>query len=351
MIIEKIRKKMSSGKVDGFLVTDRKNITYLSGFTGSAGSVFLTSSLCYLMTDFRYIEQAERETSGFIVVDAGRGKADGLKKLIKKGNIKTVAFEPEFVSYELFFKMQKSLSPAELSPVKGWVHSLRAVKTEDEIRSIRTACEITDRAMSRLTALIKPGIKEMDLEAELEYFVKKRENTKLSFPPVIISGRRTSLPHGRPSLKKLEKGEMLLVDFGVKWDGYCSDLTRTFCIGRMSEEKRSLYRTVLKNQASCIKVLKPGERSGCLFQHSDLLFRKNGYALRHGLGHGVGMEIHELPFLSGSAGMKLKKNMVLTIEPGVYIPGKFGVRIEDVVLLNEDGAEVLSKTPKGRNEI
>ncbi len=347
----KLKRRMRRKKIDGFLVSDRSSIRYLSGFSGSSGLLLLCPERDYLLTDFRYFEQAEKEAPGCIIESSGRKQSEKLKGLMLANRVRTAAFEAESVTYGFYRGLAEYLRPVRLEPVNRWVLGLRAVKTEEEIKKIRAACSASDRAMAHLKGFIKPRVREIDLEAELFYYIRKREQAGFSFPPVIISGERTSLPHGRPSPRKIAGGDMVLVDFGVRLDGYCSDLTRTFCVGRMSADRKKLYNAVLSNQASCIEMLKPGEAAGRVFRFSRSKLRSEGYELQHGLGHGVGLQVHELPSISGGSGARLRENMIFTVEPGAYLKGRFGVRIEDMVLVNSGGVEVLSKTSRRRNEI
>ncbi len=346
-----IKSRLRRRKLDGFIVFDRADVRYLSGFSGSSGFLFLSGGGDYLLTDFRYHEQAEKESPGFILDSSCKNPVEKLKGIMTGGRVKTAAFESECLTYRFYRKLASELAPARLEPADGWVRKLRAVKTPGEVRKIKASCRAADRAMAHLKGFIRPGAGEIELEAELLYYVKKTEGADLSFPPIIISGERTSLPHGRPSTKKINPGDFVLVDFGVRLDGYCSDLTRTFCAGRMTEEKKRLYETVLSTQTSCIEGLRPGQRAGAVFARSRGELRLEGYDLLHGLGHGVGLRVHELPSVSASSAWKLKENMVFTVEPGAYIAGRFGVRIEDIVLMKPGGVEVLTGAPKRRNRI
>lgn len=333
------------------MVFDRADVRYLSGFTGSAGFLFLTRGCDYLFTDFRYHEQAEKEAPGFVLDASCRSPAEKIKDIITGERINTAFFEPDCLTYRSYRRLASGLAPARLEPADGWVRKLRAVKTPEEIRKLKASCRAADRAMAHLKGFIRPGARETDLEAELLYYVKRNEGADLSFSPIIISGSSTSLPHGRPSAKKIAAGDLVLIDFGVMLDGYCSDLTRTFCAGRMTGEQKRLYKTVLSAQTSCIERLRPGQTGGAVFARLRGELRRAGYDLRHGLGHGVGLLVHELPSVSAASGAKLKENMVFTVEPGAYLKGRFGVRIEDIVLMRPGGAEVLTGSSKRRNEI
>lgn len=349
--LSRIKSRLRRRKIDGFIIADRADVRYLSGFSGSSGFLFLSGGGDYLLTDFRYREQAKKQSPGFILDASCKNPVEKLKDIMLGGRVKTAAFEAECLTYRFYRKLASGLAPARLEPVDGWVRKLRAVKTPGEIRKIKASCRAADRAMAHLKVFIRPGAREIELEAELLYYVKKTEGADLSFPPIIISGERTSLPHGRPSGKKIAPGDFVLVDFGVRLDGYCSDLTRTFCAGRMTEEKKRLYKTVLSTQTSAIERLVPGQTAGAVFARSRRELRRAGYDLRHGLGHGVGLRVHEEPSVSASSGTKLKENMVFTVEPGDYLAGRFGVRIEDIVLMKPGGVEVLTGSPKRRNNI
>jgi Xaa-Pro aminopeptidase len=350
-VMEKIKRKMSLKKIDAFFISNRHNVRYLSGFTGSAGYILIMEGCDYLITDFRYREQAKNEAPGFLIYSSGGKLLDKLNKLTVRKKIKNFAFESGSVSYSLFKNMEKAFKGMNIIPLEGEIEKVRMVKSPSEINMIKKACSAADRAMRHVKGYLKPGVLETDLEAELFYYIKTVEGGDFSFPPIIISGERTSLPHGRPSLRKLRSGDMVMIDFGVRLGGYCSDLTRTFCVGRMSDEKKKLYETVLLNQSQCIEKLAPGEKAGSIFNFSRLNLVKEDFDLLHGLGHGVGLQVHELPSLSRGVNTRLKENMVFTIEPGVYIQGKFGVRIEDVAVMKKSGVELLSSAPKKRNEV
>ncbi len=350
-VIAGIKRKLGRSGARGFLVSKPANVRYISGFTGSSGSILLSPGRDYFLTDSRYIEQAERETAGLEIVDAGRSPAVVLPELVRRNGISGVAFEPEAVSFMFYRELQKCLRGVELKPASGWVERYRAVKSRGEIDRIKKACSITDEAMRYIRGIMKPGISETDLCCELEYFIRKVKKAGIAFKPILVSGNRTSLVHGSPGSKKIAGDDMVLIDFGVEWEGYRSDLTRTFCVGRMRSERKHLYEAVLKSQVAAAGRVRPGERAGALFSFSRGMLKRQGYEIGHSLGHGVGLEIHELPFLSSGRGIKLRKNMVLTVEPGVYLKGDFGVRIEDTVLVKEEGAEVLTKTSRRRVEI
>ncbi len=368
--IEKLRKKLQEQKLDALIITNRANIRYLTGFTGSSGTAIITMDSELLLTDFRYIEQANNEVTVWQIVRTKKSPLKTIARILKKKSRK-IAFESNFVSFNFFQKLCEELGiPSiqscrgliyqtrshgrhkcrpykhKLVPVKGWVEELRAVKTDSEISALRTAGKFVDDSFRYALGILKPGKTEREIAIELEYFIKKRKKADLSFDIILLSGSRTSLPHGKPSSRILRKQDLVLLDFGVLVNGYCSDLTRTVCLGRMNSEQRKVYRVVLRTQEKALKILKPGIKASKPFSFARRMIQDAGYSLNHGLGHGLGLEIHEYPRIGSGTMDTIKRDMVMTIEPGIYLKGKFGIRIEDMVLVKENGVELLTHSPR-----
>ncbi len=346
MKVEKIRRKMEAKKLDAMLITNRANVRYLTGFTGSSSTAIITMNSELLLTDFRYIEQANSEAVGWQVVHTKKSLLKTIARILKKKSYSKIAFESNSVSFNFFQELREELGKCKLVPVKGWVEELRAVKTDSEKESLRTAGKLVDDSFRYALGILKPGKAEREIAIEMEYFVRKRKNAALSFDIILLSGANTSLPHGKPSSRILRKQDLVLLDFGVLFDGYCSDLTRTVCLGRMNSEQRKVYGVVLRTQEKALKILKPGIKASKPFSFARRMIQEAGYSLNHGLGHGLGLEIHEYPRIGLGTRDTIKRDMVVTIEPGIYLRGKFGIRIEDMVLVKENGVELLTHSPK-----
>ena len=384
MKIKRLRKKLQEQKLDAMLITNRANVRYLTGFTGSSGIAIITMNSGLLLTDFRYIEQANNETAGWQVIHTEKSLLKTIARILKKKSYSKIAFESNSVSFNFFQELceelgipkqnlahlqyesvvvelarqkqsklchynqhtEKGHSYVKLVPVKGWVEELRAVKTNSEISALRTAGKLIDDSFRYALGILKPGKTEREIAIELEYFIKKKKKADLSFDIILLSGSRTSLPHGKPSSKILRKQDLVLLDFGTLSDSYCSDLTRTICLGRMNSEQMKVYGVVLRTQKKALKILKPGIKASKPFSFARRMIQEAGYSLNHGLGHGLGLEIHEYPRIGSGTSDTIKRDMVVTVEPGIYLKGKFGIRIEDMVLVKENGVEFLTHSPR-----
>lgn len=349
--VQKLVEKLEAGGLDGILLIKDSNIRYISGFTGSDSYVIVSAKARTFITDSRYTEQAEAECSGFDVV-RWRSPAPGLMETIQKAceinGIKVLGFEQEKVTYELYEKLAKGLGGVKLVPTSGLVEGIRYVKDEDEIECIRNAAKIADEAFEEILKYIKAGVTEKDIERELQYMIKKKGADDIGFPIIVASGKRSSLPHAIPSDKKIEKGDFVTLDFGAMYKGYRSDMTRTVVVGEADGKQKEIYDIVKAAQAEGEKAIKSGV-SGSVPDDSARGYIKNaGYGdfFGHGLGHGVGLDIHEEPFMSFSCEKTLIEGNMITVEPGIYLPDWGGVRIEDTVLVKADGIEILTKSSK-----
>lgn len=343
--------KISAEEVDAVLVTKIPNVKYFSGFSGDSGAL-IVGKVRKLVTDGRYIEQAGNEAKNFLVVKHTEGlykkiveelKATGCKKIGIEGLVMTVA-EHDYLA--------KELKGVELKSIV--LDTIRQVKDAAEIACIKKACEIADRAFLKILEFIKPGVREVEVAAELEYFMRRFGSERAAFTTIVASGWRGSLPHGTATDKKICAGELVTMDFGAVFDGYHSDITRTICVGKISDEQKKIYNAVHAAQAYGLKVITAGAGG----KDIDAAVRKNledagfGKYFVHGLGHGVGLEIHEEPRLSKlSKCEKLLPNMIVTDEPGLYIENFGGVRIEDTVLVTNGTAESLTHSPKNLIEL
>ena len=329
--IEILREYMGKNNISATWVTKPEDIYYYSGFTGSTGSALITEDALYFFADFRYTKQVSQQCVGYTIkeVSAKKNTMDHLKELV----VGTLAYEDQYMSVSEYNALKSAILEERLVPLKNTITVLRAIKDEEDI--------------------VKPGMTEKELALELEFFMRKQGASGLSFTTIVASGIRSSMPHGVASDKVIEKNDMLTLDFGCMYNGYCSDMTRTFVVGTADERQKELYNIVLETQLKVLEAIKPGARC----KEIDALSRKiiGGYGYGefygHGLGHGVGLEIHELPVLNGTSEFVLEENMVVTDEPGIYLPDFGGVRIEDTVLVTKDGYDLISRSTKEFIEI
>ncbi|SCY98506.1 M24 family metallopeptidase [Alkaliphilus peptidifermentans] len=344
--IEKIRGLLKDLDIDGVLLYKPENRLYASGFTGSTGYVFITDTEAKFFTDFRYLQQAASQCSGFDIVEISR--ANPITNLLKQFSINKIGFEEDFVTYGQHADLSEKLDKIELIPLKGAVLKLRSIKSPDELQFIEKAASIADLAFQHILTYIKTGLTEKEVALELEYFMKKNGASGLSFESIVASGKRSSLPHGIASDKVIEEGDLITLDFGCVYRGYSSDMTRSFIIGDATEKQKEIYDIVLESQLRSLNGVKPGIRGADLDKIARDYITEMGFGecFGHGLGHGVGLEVHELPHVNQLGDAPMEPGMVITIEPGIYIPDYGGVRIEDLVVVTEDGFKVLSNSTK-----
>lgn len=345
--VDRLRKKMEQKGIEALLVTKPENRAYLSGFDGSAGVLVITSTAAWLVTDFRYVEQATQQAPHLEVVRQGPQLSASLKELVDKGGLKTLAFEKDHLTYSLFDNLKETLG-IELLPQEGLVEGLRMVKDSGELEAIRKAAAMADRAFGRILSLLRPGISEREVALEFEYQMRKVGADGNAFDTIVASGPRSSLPHGHPTQRLLQEGDFVTLDFGAKVQGYCSDCTRTVAIGRVDAEMKAIYDLVLRAQREALAAVRPGKKGKEVDEIARNIIAAAGHGdhFGHGLGHGVGRAVHEGPRLSIAGEDGLEPGMVVTVEPGVYLPGRGGVRIEDLVVVTADGGEVLSGISK-----
>lgn len=334
---------------DAALITSEINRRYFTGFKSSAGIALITRKSAYFLVDFRYIESAEKNVQNFEVIQL-ENSARQLSDIFESENIKTVAVEGESLTVSELenYKNKFKNIEFETSSLSPAISKLRSVKTETEISDIITAQRIAERAFDEVLNDIKPGKTEREIALRLDYLMQKYGSSGVSFETIVISGAKTSMPHGVPSDKPIKDGELLLFDFGAVYNGYHSDMTRTVAVGDVSEEIKEVYDIVLTAQEKAIA----GARNSLKSHEYDAIARdyiaSKGYGKNfgHSLGHGVGLEIHEAPFTSPSNSCELKSGMVVTVEPGIYLAGKFGIRIEDMLVIADNSASDITKTPK-----
>lgn len=332
------------------LITDDHNRFYFTGMRSSAGALVITKEVSYLLIDFRYFEKAKTIAAGVEVLLCERLYAQ-LNELLKKHNIKTVLTETDTVTVASFNSIKKNLadfvvnSSEELSKQ---IKKLRSIKSAQEIENIKKAQALTDRTFSYILNRIKPGITEKQIMLDMEFFIRSRGSEGVSFDFIVVSGKNTSLPHGVPTDKAVENGDFVTMDFGAVVNGYRSDMTRTVAVGNISDKQRLVYETVLSAQAEALKSIKPDVKCCKIDKIARDIISNAGYGdcFGHGLGHSVGLEIHENPACNTRDETPLKSGMIMTVEPGIYIENEFGVRIEDMVVLTENGCENLTHSPK-----
>ncbi|KPU44926.1 aminopeptidase YpdF [Oxobacter pfennigii] len=351
--LQKLREGLALKKLDGALLISDSNRNYITGFTGDESYAIVTQNDALFITDFRYVEQALKEVSGFTVQQYKIKIAEHLSNMIKSLDIKTLGFEENLMSFMFYDDLKANLRDVDFIKLDGLVEKIRQIKDADEVKNISTAASIADKAFTHILNMIKPGVTENSIALELEFFIKSNGASNLSFPSIVVSGKRSSLPHGKPTAKAIEEGDFLTMDFGCIYNGYCSDMTRTVVIGKASGRQKDIYDTVLYANEEVIKKARPeitGKDLDCVARK---IIEDKGYGeyFGHGLGHGVGMQIHELPSVSKRGDSLLKPGMIITDEPGIYIPDFGGVRIEDLLLITENGCEVLSKSDKKLIEI
>jgi len=335
---------------DCALITSDINRRYFTGMKSSAGVVLAFPDKAYLLIDFRYIEKARATVTAAEVIEMKK-LFPQLTELIRKHGAKSMAIESENMtvkelnSYRHFFS---ELDIVDTDDLSNAVNSLRMIKDEEEIKCIRKAQEIAETALEELLPFIRPGVTEREVALELNRLMFLHGAEDLSFDTIVLAGANTSMPHGVPSDKKIEEGEFVLMDFGAVWNGYHSDMTRTLCVGEPSDEMKKIYDIVLRAQLAGIEAAKAGITGSELDAVARDIITAAGYGddFGHSLGHGVGLEIHEKPNASPNYKVQLPAGAVVTVEPGIYIAGKFGVRIEDFVILNENGCVNLTKSNK-----
>lgn len=350
-----LRKIMKRSSVDMILISDPFSLRYYTGFRGGEGTAAVTADEAVLAVDSRYTEAAEKE-SAFPVREFNQ--TCPLEKIlhdVMKGAGASVAgVEDRTMTVSEFHRLK-----AAFPEIRYWVgldDALlvpREIKTDQEVETLEHAEEIGDSAFRDICGILKPGMTELEVAMELEYSMKKHGAEGFSFDTIAASGVHSSMPHAIPTEKKLEKGDLLTMDFGCMYQGYCSDMTRTVCIGKAGEAEREIYDIVLGAQLEVLKRLRPGMTGmeGDRIARDYISEKGYGAYFGHGLGHGVGLYIHEMPFLNTREKTVLKPNMIETDEPGIYLPGKFGVRIEDMIVITEDGCRPLAKSPKQLLEI
>ncbi|PRS87038.1 M24 family metallopeptidase [Bacillus velezensis] len=348
MKLEKLRNLFGQLDIDGMLVTSSANLQYMTGFTGSSGLAVISKERAAFITDFRYTEQAKRQVKGFDIIEHGGSLIQTAADTILEYGIKKLGFEQNSMTYGTYASYQAVLQEAEMVPVADSVEKLRLIKSSEEIKILEEAAKIADDAFEHILTFIKPGISEISVANELEFYMRRQGADGSSFDMIVASGVRSSLPHGVASGKLIEKGDLVTLDFGAYYKGYCSDITRTVAVGEPSDKLKEIYQVVYDAQALGVLHIKPGMTG----KEADALTRDHitakgyGQYFGHSTGHGFGMEVHESPGLSFRSSAVLEPGMAVTVEPGIYIPEVGGARIEDDIIITDDGNRTITHSPK-----
>ncbi len=346
--IEKLKSKLKA--TEAVLILSRENRLYFSGFKSSAGALLITPASNTLFVDFRYFEKA-KQTVTVLEVLLIENLYSQIGEILKAQNIKTVFLETNYVNLERFSAISSALPELEISEsnkISKEIDLLRQIKSDKEISLIKEAQALTDETFSHILNFIKEGKTEKEIALEMEFFIRKKGSIGVPFNFIVVSGKNSSLPHGVPTDKPLQNGDFITMDFGAVVDSYCSDMTRTVALGKPSEEQIKVYDTVLTAQTLALEKIAPNQKCRDIDKVARDYIYNNKYegCFGHGLGHSVGLLIHENPSFNTQDETLLQKGMVLTVEPGIYLENKFGVRIEDMVAITDKGYVNLTKSPK-----
>ena len=348
--LQKLRQVFSGKEIDAILISQPENRYYLSGFNGSSGYLLITSQNTVLVTDSRYTEQARTQAPDYDIIQMQNNMTDWLPCLTTELNVRTLGFEAGDITFTLYRRLADALKPANLilTPVDGLVESLRAVKEPEEIGFITKAAEMTDRAMEHIEELIHPGISEKEVAWGIEKFLRERGSQPLPFEVIVASGPNAALPHAKPSPRTICTGEPVVIDIGARYRGYISDLSRTFCVGVPDDTFKKVYDAVLGAQLAALAIMREGMTGDGADSLARTVIEQTGYgeAFGHALGHGVGLASHEPPRLGPKSADILTSGMVFSVEPGIYLSGWGGVRIEDLVTIENGNVNVISKARK-----
>ncbi|WP_327078791.1 Xaa-Pro peptidase family protein [Planococcus glaciei] len=345
--LQKLRKEMEQQQIEALLITSQYNLRYITEFTGTAGLALVTPHKAYFITDFRYTEQAGEQVKDFDVVQAKTNLLEEAAELVKNLAVKSLAFEKDYVTYAAFLDYEAKIE-AELQPVSGLIEKIRMIKTPEEVSILKAAAKIADDAFEHICKFIKVGQTELEISNELEFFMRKQGATSSSFDTIVASGLRSALPHGVATEKRIENGDFITLDYGALYNGYISDITRTVAVGEPSDKLKEIYQVVLDAQVLGVEKIGPGMTGIEADAIARDYIKSKGYgeAFGHSTGHGIGLEVHEAPGLSFKSQTVLEPGMAVTVEPGIYLPGIGGVRIEDDILITESGNERLTHSTK-----
>lgn len=346
MRIDRLRRLMEAAGVSSLLVTRREDVRYLTGFTGSAGSLLVSSGKPFLITDFRYQLQAAREAKNALIVIQKKDFFTAFREVADGKGIRAIWFDESSLTVDLLKQLKETGLKAKGS--RNLVQNLRMRKDRSELVRLRKAIARAEQAFCDLKPFIKPGVSERFLSLKLEFFMRAHGAKKTAFDSIIASGGNGAMPHATVTNRRIRSGDLVTFDFGAEADGYYCDMTRTYCIGRPAPRQRMIHETVLSAQAEAIKLVRPGVLCKTVDSGARDFIKRSGYGSRfgHGTGHGIGLMVHEGPSVSPLSKDVVEKDMVFTVEPGIYIPGWGGVRIEDMVLATDTGVKMLTSLPR-----
>ena len=350
--LQKLRQRLAEQEIEAIFISQPENRYYLSGFDGSAGFLLITPQDTILATDFRYIEQAKRQAPGYKIFQITNDMADWFPRLVAGLSLQKLGFEARHITFMMYRQLNDILGklqpPLKLVPLDGLVESLRVVKEPEEIEFITRAAEISDNAFKYIDDMIHIGMSEKEVAWEIERFMRENGSQTLPFDIIVASGPNSALPHARPSQRTIQTGEPVLIDIGAKCGGYSSDLSRTICLGTPDDTFKKVYDIVLGAQLTVTAIMKEGMTGEQVDSLARTVIEQAGYgeAFGHGLGHGVGLAAHESPHLGPGSAELITSGMVFTNEPGIYLPGWGGVRIEDLVMMEDGKVSVISKARK-----
>lgn len=345
--ISRVRNKFPDYKIDSLLFFNMNNIRYLSGYTGSDGALIVDGKNAVLLVDGRYITQAKQEAADMEIIQY-QDKIKGVLQSIKKHNLRYIGFESDFVTVQFYNHLMQELNGEELRPLGNELRLIRAYKDKAEVLLMKKAAEISSAAIFSVISEIKTGCSEKDLALQLEMIARQEGADQIAFETIVAFGENSALPHATPTGRKIKKGDFIVIDFGVKYKGYCSDETCTFIFQEITEEQKRAYQLVKKAYDQGIGAVAAGVAAADVDHLTRNTFGdKYEKYFSHGTGHGVGLEVHEAPRLNTVSPDILEEQMVVTIEPGLYFPGRWGIRIEDTVLVKKNSCEKLTKMDKG----
>jgi len=341
-----IRHKFSGYKINGLIFFNMSNIRYLSGFTGSEGVLILGAKQTFLLVDGRYTTQAKAEAKGIEIIEY-IDKLKGIIQAARELDLKYIGFEAGSITVQLYNQWRRELNEEVLVPLDDELKFIRAYKDEAEILLMKKAAEISSAAILSLIPEIKPGCSEKDLALQLEVNARRSGADQLAFEAIVASGENSALPHAKPTDRKIRRGDLIVIDFGVRYAGYCSDETCTFAFGELTAKQKNAYQIVKKAHDEALLAVQANVAAAEIDLCVRKIFgKKYEKYFAHGTGHGVGIEVHESPRLAPKSQDKLEAQMVVTVEPGLYWPGCWGIRIEDTVLVKENSCEKLTKMDK-----
>ncbi len=342
-----IRQKFPDFKIDGLIFFNMNNIRYLSGFTGSDGVLIIGENRIVLLVDGRYITQARLEVADVEIIEY-KDKIKGIIKTVQELALKHIGFEAGSIAVQTYNQLIRELQQEVLVPLGNELKLLRANKDEAEIELMKRAAEISSAAISALIPEIKAGCTEKDIALLLEIISRKSGADQLAFDTIVASGENSALPHAKPTDRKIRPGDFIVIDFGVKYNGYCSDETCTFVFQKLTDEQKNVYQLVKKAHDRAIAAVRANTAAAQIDRCArDIFGEKYEKYFSHGTGHGVGLEVHEAPRLASDSPDILEEQMVVTVEPGIYLPGHWGIRIEDTILVKKNSCEKLTKMDKG----